>query len=94
MGMYINPGNTGFKEIVSSEYVDKTMLISMINSTLQKTGKLTCISRPRRFGKSFAARMLSAYYDLSCDSHPLFDDKKIASTDDYEKYLNKFDLCG
>ena len=90
--MYINPGNTGFKEIVSSEYVDKTMLISMISSTLQKTGKLTCISRPRRFGKSYAARMLCAYYDRSCDSHSLFDDKKISSTEDYEKHINKYNV--
>lgn len=50
--------------------------------------KLSCISRPRRFGKSYAAKMLSAYYDCSCDSHSLFDDKEIAQTDGYSVHLN------
>ena len=51
MGIYVNPGNSGFAEIVKSEYVDKTGLISLINSTIGTRKKLTCISRPRRFGK-------------------------------------------
>lgn len=66
------------------------MLIDNINQTLGTTKKLTCVSRPRRFGKSYAAKMLTAYYDCSCDSHKLFDDKRIASTKDYEKYMNQY----
>lgn len=90
MGTYINPGNSGFAEINGDGYVDKTMLIEKINGTICKPNKLTCISRSRRFGKSYAARMLSAYYDSSCDSHSLFDDKLISRTEDYEKHLNKY----
>ena len=92
MGIYINPGNDAFKEIADSDYVDKTGLISLINSTIEKKNKLTCISRPRRFGKSWAARMLTAYYDRSCDSHELFDDKVIAKDAGYGKYLNSFNV--
>ena len=92
MGVYINPGNSAFAEINDEDYIDKTMLIDRINQTLGKTKKLTCISRPRRFGKSYAARMLTAYYDCSCDSHELFDDKLIASTKDYEKHLNQYNV--
>lgn len=92
MGVYINPGNSGFYEINNDDYVDKTMLIDKINQTIGKTNKLTCISRPRRFGKSFAAKMLTAYYDCSCDSHELFDNKLIASTKDYSKHLNKYNV--
>ena len=92
MGTYINPGNSGFAEINGDGYVDKTMLIEKINGTICKSNKLTCISRPRRFGKSYAARMLSAYYDSSCDSHSLFDDKLISRTEDYEKHLNKYNV--
>ena len=65
MGVYINPGNIGFAEINDSDYVDKTMLIDKINKTIGTTKKLTCISRPGRFGKSYAAKMLTAYYNLS-----------------------------
>ncbi|MBQ6503364.1 MAG: AAA family ATPase [Flexilinea sp.] len=90
MGQYINPGNAGFSEIVQTNYVDKTGLIRLINDTAGTVGKLTCISRPRRFGKSYAAKMLTAYYDCSCDSHALFDDKEIAASADYKKHLNQY----
>lgn len=92
MGAYINPGNRAFALINAGEYVDKTELIELVNKTIGSAHSLTCVSRPRRFGKSFAARMLAAYYDLGCDSHPLFDDKKIALTEDYEKHLNKYNV--
>lgn len=51
---------------------------------------LTCVSRPRRFGKSYAAKMLCAYYDFSCDSHGLFDDKEIAKTEGYLRHMNQY----
>ena len=73
MGIYLNPGNEGFKRIVNANYIDKTGLIELINESIGTTNCLTCLSRPRRFGKSFAAQMLSAYYDNSCDSHSIFD---------------------
>lgn len=92
MGVYLNPGNSGFKKIRNSLYVDKTGLIGMINRTIDTAQKLTCISRPRRFGKSFAAQMLCAYYGKSCDCATLFDDLEIARSHDYRKYLNQFDV--
>lgn len=96
MGNYLNPGNSGFKEIRNSTYVDKSGLIELINQTLETKQKLTCVSRPRRFGKSFAAQMLCAYYDRSCDSEELFDDLEIATNqkyaDSYRKHLNKYNV--
>ena len=67
MGKYLNVGNAGFMAARKGTYIDKTGLITFINSTLGTKNKLTCVSRPRRFGKSFAAQMLCAYYDKSCD---------------------------
>ena len=90
MGTYLNPGNNGYQEILQSEYVDKTGLIALINHTVGTMQKLNCISRPRRFGKSYAAKMLCAYYDCSCDSRGLFDDKEIAGTQGYLTHLNKY----
>ena len=90
MGTYLNPGNKGFQEILQSEYVDKTGLIALVNKTVGTMEKLTCVSRPRRFGKSFAAKMLCAYYDCSCDSHAFFDDKEIAQTGEYLAHLNQY----
>ena len=92
MGPYLNPGNSGFSVILNTEYVDKTGLISLINRTINTGEKLTCISRPRRFGKSYAAQMLSAYYDKSCDSGKLFEKLKIAEDESYKRHLNKYDV--
>ena len=92
MGTYVNPGNAGFAEINDQDYVDKTLLIDLISQTIGTKNKLTCVSRPRRFGKSFAAKMLTAYYDCSCDSHELFDGRNIAGTKDYRKYLNQYNV--
>ena len=90
MGMYLNPGNSGFEMILNDEYIDKTGLIDLINQSINTPRMLTCISRPRRFGKSFAAKMLCAYYDCSCDSRPLFDDKAISKSSGYLVHLNKY----
>ncbi len=90
MGTYLNPGNSGFKEKINTEYVDKTGLIGLINRTIETNNKLTCISRPRRFGKSYAAQMLCAYYDKTCDSHKMFEGFEVAETQMYETHINKY----
>ena len=92
MGNYLNVGNAGFTAVRKGIYVDKTGMISFINSTLGTTDKMTCVSRPRRFGKSFAAKMLCAYYDKSCNSRELFEDLEIAGDESFEKYLNKYNV--
>ena len=92
MGKYLNVGNAGFAMMTKGIYVDKTEMIGFINSTLGTADKLTCVSRPRRFGKSFAAKMLCAYYDKSCDSHELFSRWKIAKDETFEQHLNRYDV--
>ena len=68
MGIYINLGNAGFQRVRNSKYVDKSQMISVINSILNTEKCMSCVTRCRRFGKSMAAKMLCAYYDQSCDS--------------------------
>ncbi|MCD7865556.1 MAG: ATP-binding protein [Clostridiales bacterium] len=92
MGIYLNPGNRGFQTILNGTYVDKTGLIDYVNQTINTPQKLTCFSRPRRFGKSFAAKMLCAYYDKTCDSRFLFEGLEISKMDSFYKYLNKYDV--
>ena len=90
MGRYINRGEAAFRQYTNGEYVDKTAMIAYINSTIDTADKLTCVSRPRRFGKSMAAQMLYAYYDKSCDSRELFAKYKIAEEATFAKHLNKY----
>ena len=82
MGSYLNPTNKGFRESLASEiYVDKSGLIAYTNQQIGTEQKFICVSRPRRFGKSMAAKMLTAYYCRTCDSQALFQNLKIAQDD-------------
>ena len=69
MGFYLNPSDKGFWKSVRSEiYVDKTELIACTNKAINTEEQYICVSRPRRFGKSMALKMLAAYYSCGCDS--------------------------
>jgi len=93
MGLYLNPTEDGFREILNNGlYVDKTGLISYTNKVLGTAQKLTCFSRPRRFGKSFAAKMLAAYYSKGADSETLFQNLAISRSPHFLDHLNKYDV--
>lgn len=93
MGVYFNPGNGSFTEDKNSQiYVDKTELLKFLNKRLKTNGKCIAVSHARRFGKSHAAGMIDAYYSLGSDSSKLFEDTRIASDPDYEKYRNKYNV--
>lgn len=93
MGMYLNPGNDDYCELLNSKIViDKSLLIEKTNDIINTKSKYICISRPRRFGKSTDANMLVAYYSKGCDSHTLFDNLKISKTSKYEVHLNKHNV--
>ena len=90
MGTFINLGNAGFRRARNGEYVDKSQLIAVVNSTLNTEHSFSCVTRARRFGKSMAAKMLCAYYDHSCQSRELFADLKIARDPSFEEHLNRY----
>lgn len=92
MGTYVNPGNAGFATIVADTYVDKTGIIALVNETLNTPRKLVCVTRPRRFGKSFAAASVVAYYSCGCDSADLFDGLEISRSQAYSKHLNAYNV--
>jgi len=95
MGIYLNPPADGFEDILKDGfYVDKTRLITYTNQVMGTSRKLTCFSRPRRFGKSFAAKMMAAYYSRGADSRELFEDLEIAGMKDaqFEENLNRHDV--
>ena len=63
MGFYLNPSADSFAAVLNTGlYVDKTELLEYTNKVLNSSMKLTCVSRPRRFGKSFAANMVAGKY--------------------------------
>ncbi len=93
MALYLNPTNSNFTEDSNrSIYVDKTELIAVLNRKIGTGDKFICNSRPRRFGKSMTANMLTAYYSRGCDSAQLFSKYKIAGDESFHKHLNQYDV--
>lgn len=93
MGIYLNPGNEGFRESIRSRiYVDKTGLIACTNDLICTKEKFICVSRPRRFGKSMALEMLAAYYSCGCSSRELFSGLAIEHDASFLEHLNKYDV--
>ena len=92
MGRFVNPDNSAFQVALNSKiYMDKTGLLEYTNSVLDTPEAYICNSRPRRFGKSYTANMLAAYYSKGCDSEKMFDGLTIGKSSDFKKHLNKYD---
>ncbi|MGN0293384.1 MAG: AAA family ATPase [Lachnospiraceae bacterium] len=93
MGSFVNSGNSAFQVALNSEiYVDKTGLLEYTNKVMDTTAKFICSSRPRRFGKSITADMLTAYYCKGCDSQRMFSGLSISKSPDFRKHLNQYDV--
>ena len=62
----IGIGYENYKEFIDKDmyYIDKTMLI---NDIIEKGGKVTLFTRPRRFGKTLALSMLRTFFELEYD---------------------------
>ena len=87
--------------INSEIFVDKTEMIGYLNTVINTQQRFVSVSRPRRFGKTMAADMISAYYDREADSRDLFEKRKLAGYADirtweknlrWDEYLGKFDV--
>ena len=93
MGRFVNPGNSAFQIALNSGiYIDKTGLLTYTNRVMNTLQGYICNSRPRRFGKSITANMLTAYYSRGCDSRAMFSDLSIGQNPDFEKHLNQYDV--
>ena len=93
MGRFVNPDSSAFQVALNSRiYVDKTGLIEYTKSVLDTTNAYICNSRPRRFGMSYAANMLAAYYSKGTDSEQMFSGLRISKDADFKKHLNKYDV--
>ena len=99
MGTYLNPGKFRYQMAVNSEiFIDKTEMITYLNSVINTNQRFVSVSRPRRFGKTMAADMLCAYYDREADSSLLLGKCKLgmAGSDKngkpWDEYLERFDV--
>ena len=93
MGLYLNPNADAFMEDKGTRiYVDKSLLIRELNSIVSTKEDFVCLSRPRRFGKSMAGNMISAYYSKGCDTREVFSQMKLGQEPCFDKHLNRFNV--
>lgn len=93
MGMFVNPDHGAFQVALNSEiYIDKTGLLEYTNRVMDTLQGYICNSRPRRFGKSVTANMLTAYYSRGCDSEEMFSSLAISKSPDFKKHMNQYDV--
>lgn len=93
MGRFVNPDNSAFQVALNSKiYIDKTGLIEYTNSVLDTSDAYICNSRPRRFGKSYTANMLAAYYSKGCNSEEMFSGLDISRKSDFKTHLNQYNV--
>ena len=84
----IGIGYEDYRKFIDDDmyYIDKTMLIQDV---VQKGGKVTLFTRPRRFGKTLALSMLRTFFEMEydydgniIDKCRYFEGKKIMRADD------------
>lgn len=93
MGIFVNSDNSAFQVALNSEiYIDKTGLLTYTNKVMNTLQGYICNSRPRRFGKSITADMLTAYYSKGCDSEQMFSGLEISQSPDFKEHLNRYDV--
>lgn len=71
----IGIGYENYKEFIDQNlyYVDKTLLV---RDVLEKGGKVTLLTRPRRFGKTLGLSMLRTFFELEYDRDGSIIDKQ------------------
>jgi predicted AAA+ superfamily ATPase len=71
MGTYLNsitPYTLYKSECISAYFVDKTLMLRELFSYVSAGNRHICITRPRRFGKTIMANMISSFFQKIPDS--------------------------
>ena len=97
MGNILNPDKeNSFIRLVKFKdtrvFVDKTDFLEKTNALFNTDGKLLAVTRPRRFGKTVTAHMLSAYYSKGYAGQKIFDGLKISENTGFADHLNKYNV--
>ena len=91
MGIYLNSlsAHTLYRNEMRKPYfVDKTAMLEELFPLIREGSNYICVTRPRRFGKTVIANMISSFFGKGADSHEIFDRLSIADAKEYREYLN------
>jgi hypothetical protein len=92
--IFLNPvsATLKFQYLKTEMYIDKSGMLSLLNNRICRDHRYVCISRPRRFGKSYAAAMIASYYQSAIETRDIFSDLSIAKDPSFEAHLNKYNV--
>ena len=71
MGVYLNSKNAYAmykKESLQPYFVDKSQMLEELFPLIKNGNNQICITRPRRFGKTVMANMISSFFSKGCDA--------------------------
>lgn len=95
MGRYLNSSTSYvlYKGQTEQPYfVDKSQMLSELFPFLDSGNTHICITRPRRFGKTVMANMITAFLGKKQESDSIFKSLKISQNDLYNKYRNQYNV--
>lgn len=95
MGIYLNSTAAGtlFRNEAEKPYfVDKSLMLAELFSLVKEGANYICITRPRRFGKTVMANMISSFFSKASDTRDIFDSLKISKNKDYSAFRNKYEV--
>lgn len=95
MGIYLNSESayTLYKSETQKPYfVDKSRMIEELFPLIEEGANHICITRPRRFGKTVTANMISAFFSRAREASDIFDRLKISTSQNYSKYRNQYNV--
>ncbi len=95
MGRYLNSSTSYvlYKGQTEQPYfVDKSQMLSELFPFLDSGNTHICITRPRRFGKTVMANMITAFLGKKQDSDSIFKSLKISQNDLYNNYRNQYNV--
>ena len=73
-------------------FIDKSRILSFLNAQIEMKRRFHCVTMPSRFGKTYIADMVAAYYTNEGDSREAFKGLAIESDPSFEKHLNKHNV--
>lgn len=94
------------RDYAATYFVDKTEIIKELIPLVEleenrieefelsqgKGQKYVCITRPRRFGKTVMANMISSYFGKGADSSKIFQNLNVSKHDWFEDHLNQHNV--
>ena len=78
------------EEYAGTYFVDKSAMLEEIFPLIGQGNKYLCITRPRRFGKTVMANMISAFLGRGQNSRDLFSRLAIGASKEFDRHVNQY----